>query len=225
MESKLESKNVSLDLVEKAKCLTVNNAADFEAAGIFKNELKEHLASWIEKFEPLRLKTKDAYDEVLKDKRLVCAPIEEAIKIVGNALNTYATRLENERLATQAKADAVARVEAEAERQKLLDRAAAAKTETKQSELFQRAELVYEKPVVVEREIPKTTHIGDISITQRSGTEVILVDMKALCGEIAAGRVPVTIVDIKPKVLNQWVKSAGIKICAGLQIRPKTTVV
>lgn len=221
----MENKNVSLVLVEKAKSLSVNNAADFEAAGIFKSELKEHLASWIEKFEPLRLKTKDAYDEVLKDKRLVCAPIEEAIGIVGNALNTYATRLENERRAAQAKEDAEARAKAEAERQALLDRAAKAKTAKKQDELLERAELVYERTIVVEREIPKTVHFGDISITQRNNIEVILTDMMTLCGEIAAGRVPVTVVDIKPKVLNQWVKSAGIKICAGLQIRPKVTVI
>lgn len=228
MERKVnvEGKSVSLDLVEKAKGLSVNNAADFEAAGIFKNELKEHLASWIEKFEPMRIKAKATYDEVLNEKRLVCAPIEEAIKIVGDAINAYATRCENERRAAQAKADAIVRAEAEAERQRLLERAAAAKTETKQAELLERAELVYEKPVIVEREIPKTIHTeAGAKITQRSDIEVILTDMKALCSEIAAGRVPVTVVDVKPQVLKSWIKSTGIKVCPGLQIRPKIIVV
>lgn len=225
VENELEDRNVSLVLVEKAKSLSVNNTADFESAGIFKKQLEGHLAAWVERFEELRVLTKAAYDKVLSDKRIACTPIEDAIKTVKEALNAYATRCENERRAAQAKADAEARAKAEAERQALLDRAAEAKTTKKQDELLERAELVYEKPVIVEREIPKTIHVGDSRITQRSGTEVVLVDMKVLCGEIVAGRVPITVVEVKQKVLNEWVKSAGIKACPGLQIRPKVTVI
>lgn len=220
-----EAGNTSLALLDKAKTLAINNPEDYLLAGTFKSELKAQLDMWVDKFEPLRLKTKASYDEVLLQKKLVCEPYEQAIKVVGTAINAYATRLENERRAAQAKAEAQARADAEAERQRLLERAAAAKTESKQEELLERAENVYVEPVLVERQIEKMVKTEGGKMVQRKELEVSLCDMKLLCTEIAAGRVPITVVDIKPAVLKSWVKYAGIKQCPGLVIREKIIVV
>lgn len=220
-----EAGSTSLALLDKAKSLAVNNPEDYLFAGTFKGELKSQLDMWVEKFEPLRLKTKASYDEVLKQKRIVCEPYEQAIKIIGDAINAYATRLENERRAAQAKAEAIARAAAEVERQKLLERAAAAKTESKQEELLERAENVYVEPVLVERQVERTVKTEGGKMTQRKELEVSLADMKLLCTEIAAGRVPATVVDIKLANLKLWIKAMGIKQCPGLSIREKIIVV
>lgn len=220
-----EAGNTSLALLDKAKALVVNSPEEYLLAGTFKSELKTQLDVWVEKFEPLRLKTKASYDEVLKQKRIVCEPYSTAIEVVGRALNAYATRVENERRVAQARLEAQARAAAEKERQELLDRAAAAKTESKQEELLTRAENVYVEPVIAERKIEKMVKTEDVKMVQRKELEVALCDMKQLCAEIAAGRVPVTVVDIKPLVLKSWVKSAGIKQCPGLSIREKIIVV
>lgn len=220
-----EAGNTSLALLDKAKSLVVNTPEDYLFAGTFKSELKSQLDMWVEKFEPLRLKTKASYDEVLKQKRIVCEPYSAAIEVVGKAINSYATRLENERRAAQARLEAQARAAAEVERQKLLERAAAAKTESKQEELLERAENVYVEPVIAKREIEKMVKTEDVKMVQRKELEVTLTDMKLLCVEIVAGRVPVTVVDTKLANLKTWVKAMGIKQCPGLSIREKTIVV
>ncbi len=221
----VEAGNTSLALLDKAKALMVNNREDYTAAGVFKNELKTELDMWLAKFEPLRLKTKAAYDEVKAQRDLVCEPYEQAIKVVGTAINAYATRLENERRAEQAKAEAKARADAEIERQKLLERAAMAKTESKQEELLERAENVYVEPVQVERKIEKMVKTEEVKMIQRKEIEVSIADMGLLCMEIVAGRVPATLVDLKLQVAKSWVKATGIKACPGLNIREKIIVV
>src|SRR4030066_33174 len=145
----VEAGNTSLALLETAKTLVVNDYDDYVNAGKFRSRLKAEMDGWVGKFEPLRLKTKAAYDEVNAEKKRVCDPYEQAIKVVGTAINAYATRLENERRAEQAKAEAKARADAEVERQKLLERAAVAKTESKQEELLERAENVYARQATV----------------------------------------------------------------------------
>lgn len=226
MESTFEEiGNTSLSLLNKAKSLEVTSPEGFVAAGTFRGELKAELDMWIDKFEPLRLKTKASYDEVLAQKRRVCEPYEQAIKIVGVAINAYATRLENERKAEQAKAEAKAKADAEIERQKLLERAANAKTESKQEELLERAENVYVEPVQVARKIGRMIRTEDVKMIQRKEIEVSIADMVLLCAEIGDGRVPATLVDLKLGVAKSWVKSAGIKSCPGLDIREKTIVV
>lgn len=220
-----EAGNTSLAVLDRAKSLTVNNPDDYVAAGTFKSELKSQFDMWVEKFEPLRLKTKASYDEVLKQKRIVCEPYSIAIEVVGAAINAYATRLEVERRAAQARLEAQARAAAEVERQKLLERAASAKTESKQEELLERAEQVYVEPVIAERKIEKMVKNEDVKMVQRKELEITLVDMHLLCMEIVAGRAPITVIDIKPMVLKSWIKSAGIKQCPGLSIREKIIVV
>ena len=221
----IEAENTSLALLETAKTLVVNDYDDYVNAGKFKSQLKAELDGWVGKFEPLRLKTKAAYDEVKAQKDLVCDPYEQAIKVVGAAINAYATRLENERRAEQAKAEAKARADAEVERQKLLERAASAKTESKQEELLERAENIYVEPVIVERQIEKMVKTEDVKMIQRKEIEVSVTDMSLLCMEIVAGRVPATLVDLKLQVAKSWVKAAGIKACPGLNIREKIIVV
>ena len=212
-------------ILERANGLVVCDSDTYEAAAILKKELKAEYESWVEKFEPLRIRAEATYDEVLNEKRKTCEPYEKAITIVGNALNSYATKLAEERRAAQAKADAAARAAAEKERQVLLERAAAAKSGAKQEELFERAEMVFEKPVIVERKIAKTIKTEAGNVTQREGIEVIVVDIKLLCAEIGAGRVPITVVGERQRELAAWVKAMGVKACPGLIIRPKTIVV
>lgn len=220
-----EAGNTSLALLDKAKSLVVNSPEDYLLAGTFKSELKSQLDMWVEKFEPLRLKTKASYDEVLKQKRIVCEPYSAAIEVVGTAINAYATRLNREREMAQAKAEAVARAAAAKVQQELLERAAMAKTASKQEELLERAENVYIEPVQVERKIEKMVKTEDVKMVQRKELEVSLTDMNLLCMEIVAGRVPVTVVDIKVANLKLWVKAMGIKQCPGLSIREKIIVV
>jgi len=221
----VEAGNTSLALLETAKTLVVNDYDDYVNAGKFRSQLKAELDGWVGKFEPLRLKTKAAYDEVNAEKKRVCDPYEQAIKVVGTAINAYATRLENERRAEQAKAEAKAKADAEVERQKLLERAAAAKTESKQDELLERAENVYVEPVIVERQIEKMVKTEDVKMVQRKEIEVSVANMGLLCMEIIAGRVPPTVLDIKLQILKSWIKAAGIKSCPGLHIREKIIVV
>ena len=212
-------------IIERVKGLAVSDQATYEAAAALKKELKNEYESWVEKFEPLRIRAKATYDEVLNEKRKTCEPYEKAITIVGNALNSYATKMAEERRVAQAKAEAAARAAAEKERQALLERAAVAKKESTQEALLEQAENVYVEPVIVPREIAKTIKTEAGNITQREGIEVIVVDIKLLCGEIAAGRVPITVICEKQRELAAWVKAMSVKSCPGLVIRGKTIVV
>lgn len=215
----------TLAIFERVKGLAVSDQATYEAAAILKKEMKTEYESWVEKFEPLRIRAKATYDEVLNEKRKTCEPYEKAIAIVSNALNSYATKLAEERRVAQAKAEAAARAAAEKERQVLLERAIAAKKESTQEALLEQAENVYIEPVIVPREIAKTIKSEAGNITQRESVEVIVTDIKLLCAEIGAGRVPITVICEKQRELNAWVKAMNVKACPGLIIRGKTIVV
>lgn len=224
-EETVNTDSVALMLLSEAKLLVVNNPDDYEKAGLFKKVLKDGLQRWVDEYESLLARTKAAYDEVRDKKKLVCKPYEDAIDEVNRKLSVYATRLADARLIQQLKLEAQARAAAEVERQKLLERAAAAKTESKQEELLERAEAVYTEPVIAERKIEKMLKTEDVKMVQRKELEVFITDMHLLCLEVVAGRVPVTVIDVKQAVLKSWVKSAGIKQCPGLAIREKIIVV
>ena len=219
-------------IIERVSGLVVCDQKSYEAAAVLKKELKEQMALRINDFSPYYENAQDAYEKAKiardgfkKQIALACEPYEKAITIVGNALNDYATKLAEERRVAQAKSDAAARAAAEKERQALLERAAAATKASTQEALLSRAENVYVEPVIVPREIAKTikTEVGNI--TQREGIEVIVTDIKLLCAEIGAGRVPVTVIGEKQRELASWVKAMGVKACPGLVIRGKTIVV
>lgn len=219
-------------IIERANELVVCDPETYEAAATLKKQLKEQMALRVADFSPFYENAQEAYtkskiarDGIKKQMELACEPYERAIAVVGNALNSYATELAEERRVAQAKADAAARVAAEKERQALLERAAAATKASTQESLLESAENVYVKPVIVPREIAKTIRTEAGNITQREGLEVIVVDIKLLCAEIGAGRVPITVIGEKQRELASWVKAMSVKVCPGLIIRPKTIVV
>lgn len=106
------------------------------------------------------------------------------------------------------KAEAIAKAEAFKECERLLEEAANA-PEEKQEALFEKAEDVYVPPVLLDKTIEKQSRTLTGSATWVKDTETTVTSIKLLCGAVASGKVPESLVEFKK--LKAWVKMNDIK--------------
>lgn len=220
MEVKGEFDN--LMIVEHAKNLKIITNGDFDKSGelsiALARAIKQTKANWSALVE----KAKASYDETKASRDSELKPLEDMAGYVSNLRSDW--MMEQGRLAQVEKArlEKIERDRAEKERQKLLERAVAAKTTEKAEALLEKAEAVYEKPCMVVPVVDKTTKLeSGGSITWINDIEVTVSDPKALCKALGDGIVPISIVQFSG--LKAWVKAACIKQgqIPGLKIQDK----
>lgn len=224
-EEKLESD--ALTLYEQATTLTISTQEDYAVAGSLAKTLKEMKKNIEDYFAPLKKSTHEAWKAVCAKENEALSPVKEADTIVRRTMGVYLDEQERIRREAEAKARAEAEERARKERERLLAQAVKAEEKgqaEKAEEKFEQAELVYAAPVVVESAIDKTVKVGDAAVTRKTDLQITVTDLKALCAEVAAGRVPVTVIDVKAGPLKQWAKLNQVTTCPGLHIKEVATV-
>ena len=113
----------------------------------------------------------------------------------------------------QFQAEREALLVAQKERERLQEEAKQAALEGRDDavDLLNRAENVYAEPVNISPLMDKTTKIETGSVTGRKDIKITVVDIQALCKEIAEGKVPATVVDIKLANLKSFCKLNQVK--------------
>ena len=103
-----------VSLVERtAMDVVINNDDDFEMAAEITKNVKRVNKKVTEYWEPLRVSTKKAYDDVLKRKKEMLAPLEAAERILKGKIGDYTMKKEAERRQREAVMRELARKEAE----------------------------------------------------------------------------------------------------------------
>lgn len=222
MSKDVELKNQALTLKERCTAVVISTPAAYEAAGELLKDLKTMEKTIVEHFKPLKQAIDASKKVVLDQEKAALGPVQEADGILRKTVRAY---LDEEDRKAQEEADRQRRANdlaAEKEREKLLNRAANAKTEEKQEELLEKAEMVYAAPVAVEHAVDKT--VG--GITRKMETVVTLqsiIPFLTALIEKNPGAVP-GIIDIKSGPLKAFVKTNGLKTFPGLLITEQAAI-
>jgi hypothetical protein len=205
-ESKLQEK--SLVMVDSSKKLKIVDEASYLIAGQLKHDIDKEIKFRKEYFELMRQKAKAAYDEVLDKRREATEPLENAMKIINCNMSEYLTKKEEERRAEQVKLEAEAIEKAKKEREKLLKKAATAKTQEKIEELLSKAEGIYPEPQFVNPYIPKKVTLeGGGSVEVRKDIEVKITNEIDFLRQVVELKAPTTLISFEYGKIKAWVKA------------------
>jgi len=97
----------------KAMALVVADNAGYAAAGEYLKDIKRMQKQVKEYWEPLRVSTKKAYDDVIGKRKEMVVPLDGAEKILKGKMGDYASRLEEERRKREAAMKRLAQQEME----------------------------------------------------------------------------------------------------------------
>lgn len=215
-------KDEGLNLYRRAQGLQVTDQVTYQAAGEFAKGLKDLKKKVTDYFAPLKDAAHKAHKSVTQREKEELEPIEDADTVVRKAMTDYLNEQECIRKEEQARLEREAREAAEKERQKLLDQAVKAEEKGKDEKaeaLFEKAENVYVEPVFAESTVEKTVQLsGGGRATAAKDVRITVIDMRAFIAAIAAGQVPLTVVEIKQSTLKSWAKSSGLKAVPGCKV-------
>lgn len=230
VEYKTESvETQAIEVSKQALALKVYDRNTYAAAGEMLKNFKIMKVSINDFFSGIK---KDAYDSwkgICAKENEAIKPIDAADKYLRSEINGYLEEQERIRLAVQRKAEEEARAAAEKEKAKLLEQAVKAEESGKIGKaeaLIEKAEAVYQAPVIVPATVQKTVRLENGSVTRKTDIEVIVTDPATFVKSIAAGHVPLTVLDFRLGTIKQWVKTSGIKpgTIPGLLIRETQSV-
>ena len=212
----------ALTLFEEAKEIIVKDQTTFVEAGAFRQAVKKLEKVIVDYFAPIKSNAYATWKGICAKENEALAPVQQAEAVAKKAVSVYLTEQARLQAIEQAKLEAEAKAKAEKERERLFRLAEKAEikgNQEKAEELLEQAGAVYEKPVFAVPEVPKTTRVGNGTVTAVNRLEVTITDPMALLKEVVSGHVPITIVEFKEAILKSWVKSAGITIMPGIIIQ------
>ena len=203
----------SLAIIEKAETFSIVDMRSFDESNEIILELaraiKQKKAIW----STLVLKAKATYDEAKSGRDSELKPLEDMADHVSKMRTTW--KMLQDRLVReeQARLDKIKKDKAEAERQKLLEKAAAMeeKNPKKAEELFQKAEDVVEELAFAEKTIEKTTKLeSGGSITWIYDINIEVIDKIEVCKAIVAQLIPEKCLG-EFVYLKKWAELNGMK--------------
>lgn len=221
--------STALTLKEQATAMVVKDVAGYTAAGELGKSIKDLRARIVDYFAPLKKAAHEAHKAITTKESGELKPVDEAIAILRDSMNTFSREQERLRLEAQRKAEAEAKAAADKEREKLLTQAVTAEEKGKNDKaesLLERAENVYVAPVTVAPTVAKTVATTAGNITQAREVTATVTDIKLfLAAMIQQNPAALAgIVDIKVGPLKAFVKANGLEQYPGLSIQRGTGV-
>ncbi len=183
--------------------------------------LKKKVVAW---WENLKKPAHDHWKQIVEREKSMLAPIQSRRDTLARSISTYLTEQERIRREEQRKAEEEAERIAAEERARLAKEAEAAieSGDDQAAEmLIEEAEMVEAAPVVLAPTVEKTVKTSTGTMSQKNEVEVTVVDLLALCKEIAEGRAPVTLIKAQDGKIKSWVKLQGHTKFPGLSITEK----
>ncbi len=213
----------ALTLKQRAESMQIVTPEDYQSSAEMRKVLKDLDKNIVTFFEPMKKSTHEAWKSVCNKENEARKPITEADAIVNKKRTAYYDEQERIRKEAEAKAQREAEEAAKKERDRLLALAVKAEEKGKDEKaegLLEQAEQVYIEPVFVAPVVAKTVKLdGGGSTTRIKDVEITVVNPLLLIQEIAAGRVPITVIEVKAGALKTWVKATDSKHVPGLAIR------
>ena len=221
-------KEDALTLKSQAQAIKVISKESYVTAGELGKGMKALRARVVEYFKPLKDAANKAHKVLTTKEAEELKPIDEAIKILADSMDTFNAEQERIRKAAQDKIRAEKEAIAAKEREKLLAQAIKAEEKgniEKAETLLDKAENVYVAPVTVEPTIDKTVKTDSgANITQAKKLEVSVTDMKIFIAELVKRDLMPNMLEAKTAPLKAFVEVNGFERFPGLDIRRGTGV-
>lgn len=212
----------ALTLKQRAETMQIVTPGDYQSSAEMRKVLKDLDKNIVAFFEPMKKSTHKAWKSVCNKENEARKPITEADAIVSKKRTAYYDEQERIRREAEAKAQREAEEMARKDRDRLLALAVKAEEKGKDEKaegLLEQAEQVYVEPVFVAPVVAKTVKLDSGSVSRIKDVEITVVNPLLLIQEVAAGRVPITVIEIKPGALKTWVKATDSKHVPGLAIK------
>ena len=189
-------------LVMRAEAFVVENDVAYESAGDFLRDVKAMQKEIRDAFEAPVKKAHEAHKAMTGLRAKLLAPIDEAERLVKRKMAGFVE-------ARQRAAQEEARRQAEAARKAEEDRRRAEATELEAQGRLAEAEKVLEAPVHVAAPVVRAESPKAEGTSARRKLSAKVVDLDALVRAVAAGRVPLTLIQPNQRALDALAQAAG----------------
>ena len=186
----------------KARGLQIVTADDYQTAAGYRVAAKTHIAVVKDAFRESKQKADATKKAILDLEKKLLAPAEQVVGIVDEKMLEWSTTQERIQVEAQRKAEEAAQKEAERARAKEIKQAEKS-GDIARAEALEEAPVVA-APVVVESRIPTGT-----GATVRKTWKGECTDLKALVAAIAAGTLPINLVEPNQSALDAYAKATG----------------
>jgi hypothetical protein len=218
--NELEIKN-EMEVVEKtATEIQVIDKQTYEAAAEHVLNLDSTLKKIKEYWAGPKKAAYDAHKAITRKENEMLEPVEEVKKGLIAKINKWLAEESAKQRAEQARLDEERKKREEAERAKLEARAEKAEEKgkiEKAEALREKAEEVYIPPVMAQG-MEKTTRTDAGTVSAKTVKVLEVVDPLEVIKAVAAGQIPVTMVEIKEAQLLKWAEMSGLKTLPGCKI-------
>ena len=213
----------ALTLKQRAESMQILTPEDYQSSAEMRKVLKDLDKNIVTFFEPMKQAASAAHKAICAKENEARKPITEADALVSKKRTAYYDEQERIRKEAEAKAQREAEEAAKKERDRLLALAVKAEEKGKDEKaegLLEQAEQVYVEPVFVAPVVAKSIKLeSGGGVSRIKDVEITVVNPLLLIQEIAAGRVPITVMEVKAGALKAWVKATDTKHVPGLAIR------
>lgn len=216
-----ELESQTSDLVEAANGVVVNDTASVEYANDIIFSLDKMKKQVVDYWRDPKDNAHQAWKGIVSREKEMLTPIDDARKRLASGVNQYLTEERRRLEAEQRKADAERRRREEEERKKIeaeAEKALDSGDESQAEKLLQEAESYTAPADIVQPEIEKTVHSDTGTVSQVIDVHVEVVDLPALCREIAEGRAPENLVKTELGRIKTYIKVNQLDRFPGLRI-------
>ncbi len=224
MESEKEFTQEIKALEKKVSGTVINSKESFEFVQQGIIAAKNKKVAIVAYFKTMKDPAYASWKAICNRESEMLKPLDDFIKRKTKETSDYLTEQDRIRREEQRKADEDRQKKEQAERDKLnraADRAELKGNEAKAEALREKADQVFEAPVIVQGAVDKTTRLATGTISQKKDVEIIVKDEKALLAAIMAGKAPMSIIEIKMGALKNFINANQFKEFPGCEIRPK----
>ena len=202
VEKESELKQEALTVVQRATLVKITDQTSYDSAAVLLTEcIKPMRARWKEYWETLREPAYRAYQGIMTKFNDGDKPLEQAERVVKQAISAWDIEQERIRQELQRKAQEEAE-DAEAEARL---RAAIVAEQSGASE--QEVTAIVETPVMVVAPPVEPVYVKASGISRRANWKAKVVDFKALVKAVAAGKVPLEYLLPNDAALNARAKA------------------
>ena len=209
---------------DKVSALVVSDAETYEIAGRVVLDLDGLRKKIVKYWEEPKRRAYEAHKAITEKEREMLRPIDDKRKLLDRKISDYLTAERRRKEEEQRKLDEQRTKMEDRRRDRLMKRANAAREkgdEETYQKLIEEAGEVYVPPVAAMSEVEQTTRTDAGTISQRNELEIRVTDPMKLVQAIAAGEVPIGVIEVSLSKLKQHVKLFKLRALPGCAIEER----
>ena len=216
-----EIKQEMVVVENQINAVVVQDAESYEVAGRMVLDLDGLRRKIVDYWSEPKKKAHEAHKAITEKEKQMLRPVDEKRSLLDRKISDYLTAERRKREEAQRIEDEKRRQHEQRQRERLLRKAEkeAEKGNAEKAESLQdQAENVYVPPVAIVAEVDQTTRTDTGTISQRSELEIRITDPMKVIQAVAAGEIPIGVIEISLSKLKQHVKLFKLRSLPGCMV-------